>query len=146
MWYLGAEHKVNYRKHFFIILNSVFCVFFAPGAGHPMKPHRLSLTHSLVLHYGLYKKMMVWSVCSALFITFLWQEAVHIRCSWAKLSLCTGFQTIQGIPAWHVPVPLGRLHRLPAEGQSKQHAGLHQESQRLQCRRWLVSFPMCICL
>uniref|UniRef100_A0A8C1MJF8 Histone deacetylase n=1 Tax=Cyprinus carpio TaxID=7962 RepID=A0A8C1MJF8_CYPCA len=30
------------------------------GAGHPMKPHRLSLTHSLVLHYGLYKKMMVW--------------------------------------------------------------------------------------
>lgn len=24
-----------------------------------MKPHRLSLTHSLVLHYGLYKKMMV---------------------------------------------------------------------------------------
>lgn len=29
------------------------------GAGHPMKPHRLSLTHSLVLHYGLYKKMMV---------------------------------------------------------------------------------------
>uniref|UniRef100_A0A3Q3WLE3 Histone deacetylase domain-containing protein n=1 Tax=Mola mola TaxID=94237 RepID=A0A3Q3WLE3_MOLML len=32
------------------------------GAGHPMKPHRLSLTHSLVLHYGLYKKMMVSSV------------------------------------------------------------------------------------
>uniref|UniRef100_A0A8C7H459 Histone deacetylase n=1 Tax=Oncorhynchus kisutch TaxID=8019 RepID=A0A8C7H459_ONCKI len=29
------------------------------GAGHPMKPHRLSLTHSLVLHYGLYKKMQV---------------------------------------------------------------------------------------
>uniref|UniRef100_A0A665TPF7 Histone deacetylase domain-containing protein n=1 Tax=Echeneis naucrates TaxID=173247 RepID=A0A665TPF7_ECHNA len=29
------------------------------GTGHPMKPHRLSLTHSLVLHYGLYKKMMV---------------------------------------------------------------------------------------
>lgn len=34
------------------------CVFLL-GAGHPMKPHRLSLTHSLVLHYGLYKKMMV---------------------------------------------------------------------------------------
>ncbi|XP_013403048.1 histone deacetylase 3 [Lingula anatina] len=30
------------------------------GPGHPMKPHRLSLTHSLVLHYGLYKKMMVY--------------------------------------------------------------------------------------
>lgn len=24
-----------------------------------MKPHRLALTHSLVLHYGLYKKMIV---------------------------------------------------------------------------------------
>lgn len=31
----------------------------SPGAGHPMKPHRLALTHSLVLHYGLYKKMIV---------------------------------------------------------------------------------------
>ncbi|MGH0147589.1 UNVERIFIED_CONTAM: hypothetical protein FKN15_010849 [Acipenser sinensis] len=32
------------------------------GGGHPMKPHRLSLTHSLVLHYGLYKKMMICDV------------------------------------------------------------------------------------
>ena len=23
------------------------------GPGHPMKPHRLRLTHSLVVHYGL---------------------------------------------------------------------------------------------
>lgn len=30
------------------------------GAGHPMKPHRLALTHNLVLHYGLYKKMEVY--------------------------------------------------------------------------------------
>eukprot|EP00126_Sphaerothecum_destruens_P006778 Sdes_comp19522_c0_seq1m11099 len=30
------------------------------GAGHPMKPHRLALTHSLVLNYGLYKKMEVY--------------------------------------------------------------------------------------
>lgn len=30
------------------------------GPGHPMKPHRLSLTHSLVLNYGLYKKMEVY--------------------------------------------------------------------------------------
>ena len=29
------------------------------GQGHPMKPHRISLTHSLVLHYGLHKKMKV---------------------------------------------------------------------------------------
>ncbi|CAI8057809.1 Histone deacetylase 3 [Geodia barretti] len=30
------------------------------GQGHPMKPHRLALTHSLVLNYGLYKKMEVY--------------------------------------------------------------------------------------
>ncbi|XP_064626135.1 histone deacetylase 3-like isoform X2 [Lineus longissimus] len=30
------------------------------GPGHPMKPQRLTLTHSLVLHYGLYKKMAVY--------------------------------------------------------------------------------------
>jgi hypothetical protein len=29
------------------------------GQGHPMKPHRLALTHSLVLNYGLYKMMEV---------------------------------------------------------------------------------------
>eukprot|EP00163_Fabomonas_tropica_P015044 TRINITY_DN2741_c0_g1_i2.p1 TRINITY_DN2741_c0_g1~~TRINITY_DN2741_c0_g1_i2.p1 ORF type:complete len:286 (-),score=33.19 TRINITY_DN2741_c0_g1_i2:33-890(-) len=27
------------------------------GPTHPMKPHRLALTHSLILNYGLYKKM-----------------------------------------------------------------------------------------
>jgi histone deacetylase 3 len=30
------------------------------GAGHPMKPHRLAVTHSLVLNYGLHEKMMVY--------------------------------------------------------------------------------------
>ena len=27
------------------------------GPGHPMKPHRLSVTHSLVLNYDLHKQM-----------------------------------------------------------------------------------------
>lgn len=27
------------------------------GEGHPMKPHRMRMTHSLLLHYGLYSKM-----------------------------------------------------------------------------------------
>ena len=30
------------------------------GPGHPMKPHRLRLTHNLLLSYGLYKKMQVY--------------------------------------------------------------------------------------
>ncbi|KAI0218009.1 Histone deacetylase 3 [Lamellibrachia satsuma] len=29
------------------------------GMGHPMKPHRMAVTNSLVLHYGVYKKMQV---------------------------------------------------------------------------------------
>lgn len=29
------------------------------GLGHPMKPHRIRMTHSLLLNYGLYKKMEV---------------------------------------------------------------------------------------
>ena len=30
------------------------------GPNHPMKPHRLALTHNLVLNYGLYKKMEIY--------------------------------------------------------------------------------------
>ncbi|VVD02802.1 histone deacetylase 3-like [Leptidea sinapis] len=30
------------------------------GPGHPMKPHRLSVTHSLVMNYGLHKKMQIY--------------------------------------------------------------------------------------
>ncbi len=29
------------------------------GPSHPMKPHRLALTHNLILHYDLWKKMEV---------------------------------------------------------------------------------------
>ena len=29
------------------------------GQGHPMKPHRVRMTHNLVVNYGLYKKMEV---------------------------------------------------------------------------------------
>src|SRR3954453_23863334 len=30
------------------------------GPGHPMKPHRLRMTHQLILSYGLYRKMEVY--------------------------------------------------------------------------------------
>jgi hypothetical protein len=33
--------------------------YFAYETGHPMKPHRIRLTQSLVLHQGLYKKMQI---------------------------------------------------------------------------------------
>lgn len=30
------------------------------GSGHPMKPHRIRMTHSLVMNYGLHKKMQIY--------------------------------------------------------------------------------------
>ncbi|QSL66380.1 hypothetical protein MERGE_000758 [Pneumocystis wakefieldiae] len=33
---------------------------YAYGAGHPMKPHRIRMTHSLIMNYGLYKKMEIY--------------------------------------------------------------------------------------
>ncbi|KAI9882629.1 MAG: histone deacetylase [Watsoniomyces obsoletus] len=33
---------------------------YAYVAGHPMKPHRIRMTHSLILQYGLYKKMEIY--------------------------------------------------------------------------------------
>ncbi|GAB5356159.1 hypothetical protein AAMO2058_000267200 [Amorphochlora amoebiformis] len=30
------------------------------GAGHPMKPHRIRMAHSLILNYGMYKKMEIY--------------------------------------------------------------------------------------
>lgn len=30
------------------------------GQGHPMKPHRMRMTHNLMLNYGLYKKMQIY--------------------------------------------------------------------------------------
>ena len=29
------------------------------GQGHPMKPHRIRMTHNLLVNYGLYRKMEI---------------------------------------------------------------------------------------
>lgn len=33
---------------------------YAYVAGHPMKPHRIRMAHSLIMNYGLYKKMEIY--------------------------------------------------------------------------------------
>ena len=33
---------------------------YAYVAGHPMKPHRIRLAHSLIMNYGLYKNMEIY--------------------------------------------------------------------------------------
>ena len=51
------------------------------GPGHPMKPHRLSVTHSLVLNYGLHKQMQVRNIGLCLDAPALPNIAIQIRCN-----------------------------------------------------------------
>lgn len=37
------------------------------GQGHPMKPHRIRMTHNLLLNYGLYRKMEIYVRLSLIF-------------------------------------------------------------------------------
>lgn len=34
---------------------------YAYVAGHPMKPHRIRLAHSLIMNYGVYSKMEIYA-------------------------------------------------------------------------------------
>lgn len=53
--------------------NVVWVIFYFPGdvgnyyygQGHPMKPHRIRMTHNLLLNYGLYRKMEIYVSCTA---------------------------------------------------------------------------------
>ena len=49
------------------------------GTNHPMKPHRIAVTHNLVLSYGLYKKMKV--LLNIVFIVVINSALVYCRCS-----------------------------------------------------------------
>ena len=41
------------------------------GENHPMKPHRIRLTHNLMMNYGLHKKMLIYVGYKLLLTTFL---------------------------------------------------------------------------
>ncbi len=42
---------------------------YAYVSGHPMKPHRIRMTHSLVMNYSLYKKMEIYvSYCRSIVV------------------------------------------------------------------------------
>ncbi len=55
----------SYRKVFAIFLFIWFSIVkgdignYYYGQGHPMKPHRIRMTHNLLLNYGLYRKMEI---------------------------------------------------------------------------------------
>lgn len=68
--YSPLIHSFFANKHFFIIIlwfpRSEEIGNFFYGPGHPMKPHRVRMTHDLVRSYGLLDSMelMVHRICS----------------------------------------------------------------------------------
>ena len=60
---------------------------YAYVAGHPMKPHRIRMAHSLIMNYGLYKKMEI-------YVSILPTEQSYFVCllcwmiAWEVLSTC----------------------------------------------------------
>lgn len=50
-------YKFVYFKHI-IFLGDIGNYYY--GQGHPMKPHRIRMTHNLLLNYGLYRKMEIY--------------------------------------------------------------------------------------
>ena len=54
-WGMTRIHAQGSRS----VLAGEFETFYF-GQNHPMKPHRLAMTHHLVLGYGLHKKMDVY--------------------------------------------------------------------------------------
>jgi acetoin utilization deacetylase AcuC-like enzyme len=48
----------NNKRVFYFYDGNVGNFYYGPS--HPMKPHRLTLTHNLILNYGLHHKMKVY--------------------------------------------------------------------------------------
>lgn len=56
LWWWGFWKSSNLPS-VILILGDVGNYYY--GQGHPMKPHRIRMTHNLLLNYGLYRKMEV---------------------------------------------------------------------------------------
>lgn len=90
-----------------IVAGDVGSVYFGPN--HPMKPHRLCMTHHLVLAYDLHKKMEIYVSCLFnFFLSFLnsysdlfwWNmEFSHFLLKYAA--------TPQGLPSGTRSIPFG---------------------------------------
>ena len=53
---------------------------YAYVAGHPMKPHRIRMAHSLIMNYGLYTKMEIY-VCRVQWRQTMQLLRIHCRTS-----------------------------------------------------------------
>ena len=103
---------------------------YAYVAGHPMKPHRIRMAHSLVMNYGLYKKMEIYvcpSLVGRLLITpyqplsclvFLPFRAGDSMIAYAyDVILITARQTCEQVR--NDTIPHGRIYRLLGKGHTR---------------------------
>src|SRR5687768_10958726 len=98
---------------------------YAYFTGHPMKPHRIRLAHSLIMQYNLYQKMEIY---------------VRLRSSlplsrFQSLTTSTAREASQ--QRRDDTIPHRRLHRFLAKGYTRQHGQLHEGAGQVQCRRRL---------
>lgn len=107
-----------------IVLYYLLILFFFLGPLHPMKPQRLAVTHSLVLHYGMYKKMQVYRP---------YRASAHDMCRSVKLCTIKSEEKCSHIFSFTFQVPFRRLHRIPSKGFPTKHPGIQQMFGAIQC-------------
>lgn len=96
-WFLLKKEKKKKKLGF---AGDVGSVYFGPN--HPMKPHRLCMTHHLVLSYDLHKKMEIYVSFSSPYTSLF-----YFDCScWCA---CDSPAAPQGVPGGACAVPFGRL-------------------------------------
>jgi len=96
---------------------------YAYVAGHPMKPHRIRMAHSLIMNYGLYTQMEIYVSLSSRLAVMIDSSAN------AFPARETSFQVRND------PVPHRRIYRFLAQGHPREHGYLRQGAKQIQCRR-----------
>ena len=97
------------------------------GSGHPMKPHRIRMAHTLVLNYGLYKKMEIFVSLYPCVLDCLRPATVLCLVSDVPALTCTtGFLSHTSccsmIGCAHASCCLQRPHLTPASEMTMFHA------------------------
>lgn len=121
--------KIKLLIYFFVFISDSGDVGnYYYGQGHPMKPHRIRMTHNLLLNYGLYRKMeiYVWrikpTVCKGPVIWCVSEDLIHFFCVAASA---------QSQRRRDDQVSQRRLHQVLALHQTRQHVRIQQTNAEM---------------